>query len=50
MTAAVLSIGTELTRGELINSNAAWLGEQLTMLGFEVLEHVTVDEIGRAHV
>jgi nicotinamide-nucleotide amidase len=44
MTAAVLSIGTELTRGELINSNAAWLGEQLTALGFEVTEHFTVDD------
>ncbi len=44
MTAAVLSIGTELTRGELINSNAAWLGEQLTELGFEVREHATVDD------
>jgi nicotinamide-nucleotide amidase len=44
MDAAVLSIGTELTRGELINSNAAWLGEQLTALGFEVLEQVTVDD------
>ena len=30
MTAAVLSIGTELTRGELVNTNAAWLGEELT--------------------
>jgi len=44
MTAAVLSIGTELTRGELVNSNAAWLGEQLTALGFEVIEHATVDD------
>jgi len=44
MTAAVLSIGTELTRGELINSNAAWLGEQLTELGFEVRDHLTVDD------
>ncbi|MEM8607899.1 MAG: competence/damage-inducible protein A [Myxococcota bacterium] len=44
MTAAVLSIGTELTRGELINSNAAWLSEALTKLGFEVVEHATVDD------
>lgn len=44
MTAAILSIGTELTRGELINSNAAWLSEQLTALGFEVLEQATVDD------
>ena len=44
MTAAVLSIGTEITRGELVNTNAAWLGEELTRLGFEVIEHVTVDD------
>ncbi len=44
MTAAVLSIGTELTRGELVNSNAAWLGEELTKLGFDVIEHATVDD------
>jgi nicotinamide-nucleotide amidase len=44
MIAAVLSIGTELTRGELINSNAAWLSEQLTTLGFEVRVHVTIDD------
>lgn len=42
MSAAILSIGTELTRGELLNSNARWLAERLTALGFEVQEHVTV--------
>ena len=44
MTCAVLSIGTELTRGELVNSNAAWLGAELTALGFEVTEHLAVDD------
>ncbi|MBW2223599.1 MAG: competence/damage-inducible protein A [Deltaproteobacteria bacterium] len=44
MTAALLSIGTELTRGELVNTNAAWLGEELTKLGFDVVEHLTVDD------
>lgn len=48
MSAAILSIGTELTRGELANSNASWLAEQLTELGFEVDEEVTVaDEVSR---
>lgn len=48
MTAAVLSIGTELTRGELLNSNATWLAERLTTLGFTVREHATVDDdLGR---
>ncbi|MBX3269362.1 MAG: competence/damage-inducible protein A [Sandaracinaceae bacterium] len=44
MTAAVLSIGTELTRGELVNTNAAWISDQLTALGCEVTEHVTVPD------
>jgi nicotinamide-nucleotide amidase len=48
MTCIVLSIGTELTRGELVNSNAAWLGAELTALGFEVSEHAVVDDdLGR---
>jgi nicotinamide-nucleotide amidase len=44
MTCVVLSIGTELTRGELVNSNAAWLGAELTAIGFEVTEHAVVDD------
>ncbi len=44
MTCAILSIGTELTRGELVNTNAAWLAASLTDLGFEVLEHCSVDD------
>ena len=44
MTAAVLSIGTELTRGELLNTNAAWLSDQLTTLGCDVVEHMTVPD------
>jgi nicotinamide-nucleotide amidase len=42
--AAVLSIGTELTRGELVNGNARWLGERLVELGFTVVEHVSVSD------
>ena len=44
MTCVVLSIGTELTRGELVNSNAAWLAAELTAIGFEVSEHAVVDD------
>ncbi|MBN9166269.1 MAG: competence/damage-inducible protein A, partial [Myxococcales bacterium] len=40
----MLSIGTELTRGELVNTNASWLATGLTELGFEVIEHCTVDD------
>src|ERR1700689_3621157 len=44
MTCAVLCIGTELTRGELTNTNASWLSASLTDLGFEVVEDVVVDD------
>lgn len=42
--AAIFATGTELTRGELVNTNAQWLSEQLTTLGFEVVEHATVGD------
>jgi nicotinamide-nucleotide amidase len=44
MTCAILCIGTELTRGELVNTNAAWLAAALTDLGFDVVEDVVVDD------
>src|SRR5690606_12426923 len=44
MTVAILSLGTELTRGEVQNGNATWLAERLTELGYEVIEIVTVDD------
>lgn len=48
MDAAILSIGTEITRGELSDTNASWLAEQLTLLGFEVHELVAVgDDLDR---
>jgi nicotinamide-nucleotide amidase len=42
MTAALLSIGSELLRGEVTDTNATWLAEQLTGLGFEVVAKETV--------
>lgn len=44
MTVAIFCIGTELSRGELVNGNAAWLSERMTAEGFEVTEHVVVDD------
>ena len=41
MKAAVLSIGTELTRGELTNTNASWLSAELTALGYDVTDDLT---------
>jgi nicotinamide-nucleotide amidase len=44
MTAAILSIGTELTRGEIVNTNASWLSAELTAIGFDVPEAATIDD------
>ncbi len=44
MTAALLCIGTELTRGEIENGNATFLADRLTELGHEVSEIVSVDD------
>lgn len=48
MTVALLSIGTELTRGEIVNTNASWLAAELTAAGFTVSASDTVpDELDR---
>ncbi len=44
MTGAVVCIGRELLRGELIDTNGAWLAERLTTLGYDVRELATVDD------
>jgi len=49
MTAAILSTGTELTRGELVNTNSQWLSEQLTSLGLTVVECTSVAD-DQAHI
>jgi len=37
MTVALLSTGSELTRGEIVNTNASWLAAELTSTGFHVV-------------
>lgn len=44
MGVALLSIGTELTRGEITNSNASWLSAALTGAGFLVDSHLVVPD------
>ncbi len=44
MRCAILSIGNELLIGQVINTNAAWLGEQLTDLGWEITLHCAVGD------
>ena len=44
MTVALLSIGTELTRGEIANTNASWLAAELTGSGFNVVAVTVVPD------
>jgi len=48
MSVALLSIGTELLRGEVVDTNAAWLAAELTNMGFSVdsIEAVAGDAAG----
>lgn len=40
--ACILAVGTELSTGQIVNSNAAWLSEKLTQWGVEACWHLTV--------
>jgi nicotinamide-nucleotide amidase len=41
---SVIAIGTEITTGEIINRNAAWLSERCSNFGFTVTLHLTVPD------
>lgn len=48
MRAAVVAVGTELLLGDVVNSNAAWLGRRLADAGVEVVTSVAVaDDVDR---
>ena len=48
MKGAVLTVGSELLLGDVINSNAAWLGQQLAAAGVEVVASAAVaDDVDR---
>lgn len=40
----ILAVGTELTSGQTLNRNAAWISRQLQGLGIETREHRTVSD------
>lgn len=44
MIAEVIAIGDELLIGQIVNTNAAWLGEQLSMLGIPIRYATTVGD------
>src|SRR6478609_7986154 len=44
MQAIILSIGDELVLGQTVDTNSAWLSQQLAAIGISVLSHATVGD------
>lgn len=49
MTAIILSIGDELVLGQTIDTNSAWLSQQLAAVGCDIVGHGTVPD-GQAYI
>src|ERR1051325_3765239 len=47
-TAAIVSVGDELSLGQTMNTNSRWLAQRLTDSGIITTEHVTVPDEGSA--
>jgi nicotinamide-nucleotide amidase len=44
----VIGVGTELLLGQIVNTNAAWIGQRLADVGWDCLRHTVVgDNEGR---
>lgn len=48
MLAEIISIGDELLIGSTINTNAAWIGERLSHIGFEIQRVTTISDSRQA--
>lgn len=44
MKASIIGIGTEITTGQILNSNGQWLSKKLNQLGVEISTHVVVPD------
>ena len=44
MNVEIITVGTELLVGNILNTNAKYLAEELTNLGFNISKHTTVDD------
>ena len=44
MKTAILTVGTEILFGQVVNTNAAFLSQQLQDIGYDVMFHYTVGD------
>lgn len=42
--AELITIGDEILIGQIVNTNAAWMGQQLTLAGVEVVRHTSIGD------
>ena len=42
--AKIITIGDELLLGQVVNTNASWLGEQLNLNGFQLVSVLTIGD------
>ena len=44
MNVEVLAIGDELLIGQTINTNAAWIGQEMSLRGYQVLRSIAIED------
>jgi nicotinamide-nucleotide amidase len=44
MKASIIGVGTEITSGQILNSNGQWISKKMTQLGVEVSVHVSIPD------
>ena len=44
MKAIVIAVGNELTSGECVDTNSAWLSRKLGAMGIDTIEHCTIGD------
>ncbi len=42
--ANIIATGTEVTSGQIVNTNASWIAQKLVGFNFEVLKHIAIDD------
>jgi nicotinamide-nucleotide amidase len=45
VTAEIVCIGDELLIGQVVNSNAAWIGQELELVGIKIIRHTAIGDI-----
>ena len=40
----IIGVGTELLLGQIVNTNAAWIGQRLADVGWDCLRHTVVGD------